>query len=74
MKTIISFATLNFLLLGTVRAEVNLDSLVGRYGHYDIVAYTGKFLGPLKMRSLEINFVSQNTNRTSHLKPKSQMS
>ena len=39
-----------------VKAEADLNSLVGRYGHYDIVAYTGKFLGPLKMRSLVISY------------------
>lgn len=51
-----TFAVLVLLFSEFANAETNLSSLVGKYGHYDIVAYTGKFLGPLKMRSLVISY------------------
>lgn len=40
----------------STQAAVDLNSLVGRYGHYDIVAYRGKFAGPIQMRSLVISY------------------
>lgn len=39
-----------------LRAQSKIEDIVGTYGHYDIVAYTGKFLGPIKMRSLVISY------------------
>jgi hypothetical protein len=48
--------TILSIFLQTSQAAVVLNSLVGRYGHYDIVAYTGKFTGPIKMRSLVISY------------------
>jgi hypothetical protein len=56
MKKTILTMTLSFISMSAAIAGADLNSLVGRYGHYDIVAYTGKFLGPLKMRSLVISY------------------
>lgn len=56
MKKIILITVANLLTLSFSKADTDLSSLIGRYGHYDIVAYTGKFLGPLKMRSLVISY------------------
>ena len=48
--------TIMMLVTFNVLAMVDLPALTGRYGHYDIVAYTGKFLGPIKLRSLVISY------------------
>lgn len=56
MKLSKVLAFLPLLIFTNLKAQPNLESLVGHYGHYDIVAYTGKFLGPIKMRSLVISY------------------
>lgn len=37
-------------------AHVNLNKLVGKYAHYDIVSYVGKLFGPIKLKSRVISF------------------
>jgi hypothetical protein len=51
--------TLAFILIvstSKLALASDISSLVGRYAHYDVVSYIGKFLGPIDLKSRIISY------------------
>lgn len=55
MKGFISLATLVFSA-NSISQTVNTSDLVGKYAHYDVVAYVGKLSGPINLKSRIISY------------------
>lgn len=56
MKKAVVLLALGAMTISSSFAKVNLDILVGKYAHYDVVSYVGELFGPVKLKSRVISF------------------
>jgi hypothetical protein len=56
MKTAFLLFALNLITINPGFSRPELNSLVGKYAHYDVVSYVGELFGPFKLKSRIISF------------------